>query len=40
MVPSVVVFVVPKDMDHWSSKGRSMVVEDLQTIEMGKKRRP
>ena len=40
VVPSVVVFVVPKDMDHWSSKGRSMVVEDLQTSEMGKKRRP
>ena len=40
VVPSVVVFVVPKDMNHWSSKGRSMVVEDLQTSEMGKKRRP
>ena len=24
-------------MDHWSSKGRSMLVEDLQTSEMGKK---
>ena len=40
MVASVVVFVVIKDIDHWSSKGRSMVVEDLQTSEMGKKRRP
>ena len=40
MVPSVVVFVVPKDMDHWSSTGRSIVVEDLHICEMGKKRRP
>ena len=40
MVPSVVVFCRYKDMDHWSSKGRSMVVEDLRTTEMGKKRRP
>ena len=34
VVPSVVVCVVRKDMDHWSSKGRSMVVEDLRTTEM------
>ena len=39
MVPSVVVCVVRKDMDDWSSKGRSMVIEDLPTTEMGKKRR-
>ena len=39
VVPSVVVCVVRKDMDDWSSKGRSMVIEDLPTTEMGKKRR-
>ena len=38
MVPSVLVCVVRKDMDDWSSKGRSMVIEDLPTTEMGKKR--
>ena len=40
VVPSVVVFVVAKDMDHWSSTGRSIVVEDLHICEMGRKRRP
>ena len=36
---SVDVCVVRKDIDHWSSKGRRMVIEDLPTTEMGKKRR-
>ena len=39
VVPSVVVCVVRKDMDDWSSKRRSMVIEDLPTTEMVKKRR-
>ena len=39
VVPSVVVCVVRKDIDHWSRKGRRMVIEDLRTTEMGKKRR-
>ena len=39
VVASVDVCVVIKDIDHWSSKGMRMVIEDLQTTGMGKKRR-
>ena len=36
VVPSV---VVRKDIDHWTSKGRRMVIDDLRRTEIGKKRR-
>ena len=39
VVASVDVCVVIKDIDHWSSKGMRMVIEDLRTTGMGKKRR-
>ena len=31
--------VVRKDIDHWTSKGRRMVIDDLRRTEIGKKRR-
>ena len=31
--------VVRKDIDHWTSKGRRMVIDELRRTEIGKKRR-
>ena len=31
--------VVRKDIDYWTSKGRRMVIDELRRTEIGKKRR-